>query len=56
MTEEHGSIRGTRRPDGSFVGYDYNRQEWIDTSFAALRDPSKPLGSASNPHADDPRG
>ena len=26
------NVRGSFRDDLSFVGYDYNRQEWIDTS------------------------
>ena len=25
------SVRGAFRDDQSFIGYDYNRQEWIDT-------------------------
>ncbi len=25
------NVRGAFRSDQSFIGYDYNRQEWIDT-------------------------
>ena len=25
-------VRGAFRADKSFIGYDYNRQEWIDTA------------------------
>ena len=26
-------IRGTVRDNGSFIGYDYDNQEWIDTAI-----------------------
>lgn len=29
---DHYQIRGSFRDDGSFIGYDYDNQEWIDTN------------------------
>ena len=48
---EKDGIRGAWFADGHFAGYDYVRQEWIDTRPACRRDPSRPVGSASNPRA-----
>ncbi len=48
-------LRGDVRVDGSYIGYDYDRQQWIDTSPTATRDPSAPLGSARNPLSSVPR-
>ena len=42
---EHGAYRN----DGSWIGYDYAAQAWIDTSPSAVRDESAPAGSARNP-------
>ncbi len=43
------SIRGNIRPNGSFVGYDYSKQQWIDTDPQCRRNSAFPAGSASNP-------
>ena len=44
-------IEGTVRPDGSFIGYSYRTQQWIDTSPSATRDREFLPGMASNPLA-----
>ena len=43
------NVQGERRPDGSFIGYDYATGQWIDTDPAAKRDPEFLPGMASNP-------
>ena len=42
-------LQGEYRADGTWIGYDYDRQEWIDTSPDAERDGAYPIGSACNP-------
>lgn len=44
-------VHGEYRPDGSWIGYDYAHQHWIDTSPTAERDSNYPAGSACNPLA-----
>jgi hypothetical protein len=44
-----GRFHGEVRPDGSAVGFDYGRQQWVDTKLTAPRDVSAPPGSAANP-------
>jgi hypothetical protein len=48
-TARHDDQNGAYRPDGSWIGYDYARQVWIDTATTAERDASYPAGSACNP-------
>lgn len=48
---ENWNIRGSYRPDGSYIGYDYGRQVWVDTSPAAQRDQGSKPGSALHPLA-----
>lgn len=43
------SLQGAYRKDGSWIGFDYDRQVWIDTDPKAERDPTRKLGSACNP-------
>ena len=43
------SIHGEYRLDGSWIGYDYDRQMCIDTNSDAERDHDRALGSACNP-------
>ena len=43
------SMHGEYRQDGSWIGFDYDRQVWIDTSPVTARDTTKTPGSASNP-------
>lgn len=54
IEEQIMSIRGAYRQDGSWIGYDYERQAWIDTSPSADRDETCSLGSACNPLASIP--
>ena len=54
MTIQHdipAHLQGAWRLDGSFVGYDYARQVWIDTSPDAndTRNRRALPGSAANP-------
>ena len=48
-------IEGSIRPDGTFIGFDFRAQAWIDTSPSATRDLARPVGSASNPKRALPR-
>ena len=45
------STHGAYRTDGSWIGFDYEQQAWIDTDPNAERDPTCKPGSASNPLA-----
>lgn len=47
-------IYGEYRPDGTWIGYDYDEQHWIDTAPYTQRDPAYPAGSACNPLAQIP--
>ena len=51
MASNESNLHGEYRPDGSWIGYDYDKQLWIDTSPLAERDPAYPAGSACNPLA-----
>lgn len=44
-------VYGDYRADGSWIGFDYAHQQWIDTSPTAERDSQYPAGSAGNPLA-----
>ena len=48
-------LHGEYRPDGSFIGFDYQTQAWIDTRQDAERDSNSRPGSASNPLAEIPQ-
>ena len=43
------STQGGYRKDGTWIGFDYEQQAWIDTSPACQRDATAKPGSASNP-------
>ena len=43
------NLRGAYRADGTWLGFDYGAQHWIDTAPYAVRDPAAPAGTASNP-------
>lgn len=43
------SQHGDYRADGSWIGFDYETQEWIDTHSDAERNSTCKPGSASNP-------
>ena len=49
------TIRGTWRDDGTFIGFDYEHQNWYDTQDRASKlcdpyySPRARLGNASNP-------
>ena len=51
---ENWNIRGSYRPDGSYIGYDYGRQAWVDTRESTPRDVTCEPGSARNPLAEIP--
>ena len=46
---EVGHFSGMRDDDGYVIGYDYQRQVWVDERPQTQRDPAMPLGSACNP-------
>lgn len=48
MERKEMTIRGDYRQDGTFIGFDYASQCWIDTG-STERDTSAKPGSASNP-------
>ena len=43
------TYQGCWRADGTFVGFDYSEQAWVEQ---CKRDPTAPLGSACNPIAE----
>ena len=47
-----GVFHGSESSSGRIVGFDYQRQVWIDTNPQASRDARYSPGSASNPLPD----
>ena len=43
------TLHGAYRADGTFIGFDYENQHWIDTAYSGGYGPGAAPGSARTP-------